>query len=80
MEKAYAKLHGSYEALNGGSMHEALVDFTGGCSEKINMTPLQKENMDMDQFWKDLKKYHKLGYLLGCAHAKRDDDGAMEET
>lgn len=37
MEKAYAKLHGSFEALNGGSMAEALVDLTGGCSEKYNL-------------------------------------------
>ena len=37
MEKAYAKLHGSFESLNGGSMAEALVDLTGGCSEKYNL-------------------------------------------
>ena len=37
MEKAYAKLHGCYEVLNGGSMAESLVDLTGGCSEKYNL-------------------------------------------
>lgn len=37
MEKAYAKLHGCYEAINGGSMAESLVDVTGGASEKFDL-------------------------------------------
>ena len=37
MEKAYAKLHGSFEALNGGSMARAMVDLSGGTSEKYNL-------------------------------------------
>ena len=58
MEKAYAKLHGGYEALNGGSMAEALVDLTGGVSEKYNLrAPETKESIESNQFWKDLKKY-----------------------
>lgn len=39
VEKAYAKLHGSYEALIGGHALEAFVDLTGGIAETIKISP-----------------------------------------
>ena len=38
LEKAYAKLQGSYESINGGSMAVGLVDVSGGVSEKFDLT------------------------------------------
>ncbi|KAH3848959.1 calpain-5-like [Dreissena polymorpha] len=37
LEKAYAKLAGCYESLNGGSVKDALVDMTGGVGESLKI-------------------------------------------
>ncbi|XP_055692832.1 calpain-C [Lutzomyia longipalpis] len=42
LEKAYAKLHGSYEALKYGTLLDGLADLTGGITECI---PIRAENV-----------------------------------
>ncbi|XP_072031112.1 calpain-9-like isoform X3 [Amphiura filiformis] len=62
LEKAYAKLHGSYEALKGGNTVEAMEDFTGGVSEEFGL----KDNADKRLFGM-LKKAYDRDSQLGCS-------------
>ncbi|XP_076873867.1 calpain-3b isoform X1 [Brachyhypopomus gauderio] len=80
LEKAYAKLHGSYEALKGGNTLEAMEDFTGGVTEFYEITDAPKEMYNI------MKKALDRGSLMGCsidalvpsANETKTDSGLMK--
>lgn len=74
IEKAYAKYHGSYAAIEGGWVHTALVDFTGGMPETITLSDEKTAVAVNDgSLWAKLQRYQELGYLLGSGSPAGSD-------
>ena len=68
LEKAYAKLYGSYESLRGGSTNEALVDFSGGCSEHFDKGDL--ENCTAGDLFNIMCNAHNKKSMMSCSIGK----------
>uniref|UniRef100_A0AAZ3PFY8 Calpain 9 n=1 Tax=Oncorhynchus tshawytscha TaxID=74940 RepID=A0AAZ3PFY8_ONCTS len=61
LEKAYAKLNGSYESLKGGSTLEAMEDFTGGVGETYETKSAPTDLFNI------MKKAYDRGSMMGCS-------------
>ena len=67
VEKAYAKLHGTYNALSGGHVGDALVDLTGGSAQTIVLTddPVA-EMVSKGRLWPRIQRYLDYYYVITC--------------
>ncbi|BCR92683.1 uncharacterized protein ACHE_80583A [Aspergillus chevalieri] len=62
LEKAFAKAHGDYCAIEGGFVGEAIEDLTGGVTVDI----LSSSILDKDRFWKEELMKVNQDFLFGC--------------
>lgn len=75
LEKAYAKYHGTYAAIEGGLVHEALCEFVpGSVGEMFTMTsPEVKAKIRSGELFKTVLQYLDLGYMLGAGSPSGSD-------
>ncbi|XP_041850010.1 calpain-5-like [Melanotaenia boesemani] len=69
VEKAYAKMCGCYEGLDGGNTADALVDFTGGVSEPMDLTEngYKEDEEKQSELFERVLKVHDRGGLISCS-------------
>ncbi|XP_078287098.1 LOW QUALITY PROTEIN: calpain-9-like, partial [Rhinoraja longicauda] len=73
LEKAYAKLHGSYSILSGGLVSEAMEDFTGGISVSIEMADTKPKEL-----WRIVKQALNKQTMISCSIQQTDGSGEVE--
>lgn len=77
LEKAYAKLNGSYNNIEAGKVQYALADMTGGVSEQVELRTVADNK---NRFWERIKSLVNQGALMGAGSPENAlGDSAISE-
>lgn len=75
LEKAYAKLHGSYQRIEAGAMSEALEDLTGAPTQLLKLSaqklPIEEKEQTCEELWARMRDAQARGFVI-CAGTSRD--------
>lgn len=65
----FCRVYGCYEALDGGNTADALVDFTGGVSEPVDLLEGQMatDEVARNQLFERVLKVHNRDGLISCS-------------
>eukprot|EP00760_Papus_ankaliazontas_P036121 PhM_4_TR8205/c0_g1_i1/m.2769/K08582/CAPN15; calpain-15 len=81
IEKAYAKLHGSYASIVGGDALDAMQDLTGAPSIRLEKEWLQcaeaPKSAESQAFFNRLVSYDQAGFLVTVSTPGTDDSSYM---
>jgi calpain len=90
VEKAYAKLNGSYHNIQNMDICEVLVDITGGVAEReelgddkvkdTNPNKDSKDNPKIAALYSRITSYMKNKYILGCVRLNRSRHPSNKEN
>ena len=67
LEKAYAKIYGSYDKIEAGLAGHALRDLTGAPFEYFVRSDENKEEIEIDRCWEFIYGYIQKKYILAAS-------------
>ncbi|KAH3759519.1 calpain-1 catalytic subunit [Pelomyxa schiedti] len=67
LEKAYAKVHGSYHGIISGNVLYAFSDLTSGAGEVLKWPSKERRKEDREKLWAAITYAINRGWLLGCS-------------
>lgn len=76
IEKAYAKINGGYQNMNGGAPIEAFTDFTAGVEQRFKLNESIEERKAFFHFLMDSLKH---SCLMACSINPQNDGSDFEE-